>query len=276
MTSKLRPPRSHGQPVTAPTDRGDDRAVSDLVGYVLMVAVILVGVGLTATVGVDRLEQAQLSQNTQGVERGMQLLEGNIDEIQSSRAESRTTTLSLSSGRVTINATDAPSSVLVNVSGTGDSPTRYRMGAITYRFDDGVVAYEGGGVFLRTFRGNPITSAEPTFICDDDRAIVSIVTLQGPAVNNSYGGAEADVVTRRNASRVLFPINRTGADSLDESTGVNVTVDSAHASAWRRYLLGGDQEWVEQSGPPNLQFRCEPTTGLVYVRQTVVNVSVRR
>lgn len=253
-----------------------NRAVTDMVGYVLMVGVILVGVGLTATVGVDHLQNAQLNQNTRSIERGMLLLEDGLDEVQSSQASSRSSAISLAGGSLSVNGSDAPSSVLVNVSGTGDSPTRYRMGAIRYELEDTTVAYESGGVFLDSERGSPITKGDPTFICDDERAVVSIVTLQGTAANRSYAGGEADVVVRENASRVRFPINRSGADSQAQATGVNVTVDSAYASAWRDYLLSDGQEWVEQAGGPNLQFRCEPSTGLVYVRQTVVDVSVRR
>lgn len=252
------------------------RGVTDMVGYVLMVGVILVGVGLTATVGVGHLEDAQLTQNTRSIERGMLLVEDGLDEIQESQASSRSSSISLAGGDLSINGSDAPSSVLVNVSGTGDSPTRYRMGAMRYELEDTTVAYESGGVFLAAERGSPITRAAPTFICDDERAIVSIVTLQGAAANRSYAGGEADVVVRENASRVRFPVNRSGADSQARATGVNVTVDSAYAAAWRDYLLNDDQEWVEQPGGPNLRFRCAPSTELVYVRQTVVDVSVRR
>ncbi len=243
-----------------------------------MVGVILVGVGLTATVGIDHLESAQLSQNARGIEQSMELLEDDIDEIQSARAAVRTTSLSLNSGGLTIAAGSSPSTVTVNVSGTGDSPTTYTMGAIAYEFDGGVAAYEGGGVFLRTRGGNAIPRAEPTFICGNDRAVVSIVTLQGPATGGSYSGSVVRLRATENRSELRFPENRSGPGSLDTSTGVNVTIDSRFESGWNRYMLGSDQAWQTDASTP-WNYRCEPSGGgtmPVYVRQTVVNMSVDR
>ena len=259
---------------------GSDRAVSDLVGYVLMVGVILVGVGLTAGLGVDHLERAQLTQNSNSVEQAMELLEDDLEELQQSRSTVRTTTMSLNRGQVRIAAGSAPSSVAVNVTGTGatNETLEVDMGAIAYELEDSVVAYESGGVYLDTFQGNALVRAEPSFVCDGERAIVSVVTLQGPAAGGSYGGANADIVARTNESRVLFPRNRSGVDSVAESTGVNVTVDSAYEGAWRAALLDGDQDWT-QSGTNPARYRCEPDSGPtmpVYVRQTVVDMSVQR
>jgi hypothetical protein len=248
--------------------------VSDLVGYVLMVAVILVGVGLTATVGVDAIEQARMNQHTQGAERGMELIDGHVDDLQQSQAAVRSTELALGGGGLSVNGSDARSAITVNVSGTGDSPTRYSMGSLTYRYGEAVVAFEGGGVFQRSPRGNPVTVAEPTLLCDDDRALVSVVTLQGPALNHNYGG-DVPLVFREHNSSVLFPVNRTGADSQAEATGVNVTVHSEHASAWNETLQDGS-EWAASSDPAGPRLRCVPDDGTVYVRRTVVNVTARR
>lgn len=255
-----------------------ERGVSDLVGYVLMVGVILVGVGLTAGLGVDHLERAQLTQNSNSVEQAMELLADNLEELQESRSTVRTTTMSLNRGQVVIAAGSDPSAVAVNVTGTGatNETLDVDMGAISYELDDAVVAYESGGVYLDSFQGSTLVRAEPSFVCDGERAIVSVVTLQGPAAGGSFGGANADIVARANDSRVLFPRNRSGVDSLGQSTGVNVTVDSAYEDAWRAALLEGDQDWT-QIGPS--RYRCEPDSGTtmpVFVRQTVVNMSVRR
>lgn len=271
------PPARHG----GGDQSNRERAISDLVGYVLMVGVIFVGVGLTATIGVDHIESAQLDRNVEGVERAMELLEGNVDEIQTARSSVRTTSLSVSSGSIAIEAGAGSTAVTVNVSGGGDSPTTYRMGSVTYRFDGGAVAYEGGGVFRRTDAAGStaLVRAAPTFICRDDRAIVSIVTLQGPATGRSFSGGSIQLQVRENASRTLFPKNRTGPGSLDSSTGVNVTIEnSGFAGGWGDYMEASDQEWATDSGT-SWDYRCEPPGGgpmPVYVRQTVVNMTVGR
>lgn len=254
----------------------DDRAVSDLVGYVLTVSIILLGVGIVATAGVDQIERAQEAQNARSGEWAMQLLGANLDGIQESRAAVRTTTLSLSSGRLAVLPGDGPSAVTVAVSGTGDPPTTYDMGTIAYRLEDATLAYEGGAVFRNDTQGSAVLLAAPTFRCSGDRAVVSVVTLQGPAAGRSVGGGTAGVVARENDSAVRFPVNRTGPDSVGASTGVTVTIDSAYEAGWDDHFLDPAQEWTPTATPS--QYRCEPSTGTtmpVYVRQTVLNVSVR-
>lgn len=270
--------RSGDDPPMTRTRAEDDRAVSDLVGYILTVSVLLLGVGVVSTVGVDQIERAQGTQNEQSVEGAMLLLEGNFDEVQESRAEVRSTTLSLNTGQVHILAGSGSSAVSVNVSGVGDTNETYDMGAIAYRLDDATVAYEGGGVFKNTTRGNALAQSDPSFVCSGDRAVVSIVTLQGSAEGQSLGGGTASVIARENVSRVLFPVNRTGPDSIGESTGVNVTIDSEFNEAWKGYLLSADQNWFEIDPSTDNKYRCEASgsTMPVYVRQSVINVSSRR
>ncbi|MFB6311708.1 MAG: hypothetical protein ABEH64_11090, partial [Salinirussus sp.] len=235
--------------------------------------VILVGVGLTATVGVDRLEAAQLSQNIEGAERGMLLLESAADELQHSQSTVRSSAVSLERGRLITNASSASSGLTVNVSGVGDSPTRYALGRLTYRMSGGSVALEGGGVFLRTNGGSAVVSANPSIICGPDRAVISLLSLQGPAMNRSFSGGDANVVLRLNRSAVIFPENRTGVGNLSQSTGVNLTVHSEFDDGWRSFLTGPSQEWTHLSGDT---YRCSPTSGEVYVRQTVIDIRVRR
>lgn len=273
MTRRRLEPSSDGR---RQFERGSraSRGVSDIVGYILMVAVILVGIGLTATVGVDAIDQARLNQQTEGVERGMELLDGQVDDLQQSHAAVRSSELAVGRGQLSVNASGARSAITVNVSGTGDSPTRYPMGALAYRIEDATVAFEGGAVFHRSRRGNPIASAEPTLRCTDNGALVSIVTLQGQAMNRSYGGGAATVVLRNHENNVLFPVNRTGPESQGTATGVNVTILSSYASAWNR-TIGDTGAWERKSDPSGPSFHC-PEAATVYVRQTVVNVTVRR
>lgn len=262
--------------------RYDDRAVSDLVGYVLTVGVLLMSVGIVSTVGVDVLDEAQGNQNAQSVERGMLLLETNFEEVIESRAERRATTLSLSTGRLSVAAGNAPSNVTINVTGVAQGPSNYPLGTIRYRFDEATVAFEGGGLFKNQTRGTAFVRTEPNFVCEDDdgdgdvdRAFLTVVTLDGPAVGSSSGGGTVDVVARATEREVTFPVNRVGPNSIDESTGVTVRINSTFQMAWEEYLTG-DQRWTKVG---TNEYRCESPSGSpmsVYVRQVVVEVSVRR
>jgi hypothetical protein len=248
--------------------------VSDVVGYVLMIGVILVGVGVTATVGLDHIEGIQTGQTVEGAERGLALLERTFEELESSRAESRRSRFSLGRGRLVVNESGTDSGILVNVSGAHEGPTRYSLGAVEYRVENTRVAFEGGGAFRAGRDGRPVVVAEPTLECRDRSAIVSFTTVTGPANDRSYGGGDATIIVTERDRRLLFPKNRTGPDSQTTATGVNVSVDSPYGAAWNASLSESSDSW-QQRADPGLGYRCEPDTGTVYVRQTVVNVSVR-
>lgn len=263
-------------PVSEPSSRrSDERAVSDLVGYILTVGVLLLAVGVVSTVGVDQIGDARELQDVETAERAVTLLAGNFEAIQESRASVRTSDISATTGQIDIVAGGGSSNLTINVSGTDVGPTDVSMGTLAYRVGETTVVYEGGAVILDDPRGSPVIVTEPRYLCSDGRAVVSAVTLQGPGANSSLAGGTASITARLNESRIHFPANRSGNDSFDESTGVNVTVNSEYEAAWETYFQDSDREWTK-TGPST--YRCEAPSGTmpVYVRQTVLDVTARR
>jgi hypothetical protein len=159
----------------------------------------------------------------------------------------------------------------VNVSGTDGGPVRYPLGAVEYRVNDARVAFEGGGAFRAGRAGRAVAVADPSLRCGNRSAIVSFTTVRGPAADRSFGGGDATITVSERERRLRFPKNRTGADSQTRATGVNVSVDSPYAAGWNASL---SETWQSRTSP-GLAYRCAPETGTVYVRQTVINVTVR-
>lgn len=248
-----------------------ERAISDLVGYALTIGIILVGVGIVSTVGVEQIARVQSSQNVQNAERAATVFAGNLNELQESRAVVRTSELAAYSGRVGIGTGSGPSEIEVNVTGT-DFHESYPLRTVTFQVEDTVVAYEGGAVLLHDPRGSPVPVREPAFTCDEDRALVSFVTLDGPGLGRSYSGGTGEVTAWLNNSRNRFPMERSGSNSLNDSNGVNVAVDSEYQEAWGTFF---DGDWT-QVDPTT--YRCAPSGGgmPVFVRQSIVDVVVRR
>jgi hypothetical protein len=122
--------------------------------------------------------------------------------------------------------------------------------------------------------GDSIPLREPKFLCSDERAVVSFVTLQaaGGGGGEGYSGDTATITARTVESRVRHSPPR---DSPIAATGVEVEIDTAYEEAWTDFLVesGG---WT-QIGTNT--YRCEPPSGgpmPVIVRQTVVGVSLSR
>jgi len=256
------------------TSGSRDRAISDIVGFVLTVGIILIGVGIVATVGVDQIAGFQGTQNIENAERAMTVLDGNLDELQESRATVLTSQLAVHNARLATNdATGGTSNLSIDVLGDGNPSTDYPMRTISYRTDDTRVVYEGGAVVLDNAEGEPISLRDSSFVCTDDRAIVSFVTVAADDAGQGYGGATATITTGLNETRIHYPDVRSGSGSLSSSDGVAVTVDSNQTPAWRNSLT--DNGWTNPSGST---FECVPPSGgtmPVFVRQTVVNVEMQ-
>jgi len=257
------------------TPAARDRAISDIVGFVLTVGIILIGVGVVATVGVDQIQGFQGTQNIENAERAMTVLDGNLDELQESRATVLSSQLAVHNARLATNdARGGTSNLSVDVLGDGDPTVNdYPMRTVSYRTDDTRVVYEGGAVLLDNAEGESISLRDSSFVCTDDRAVVSFVTIAVDDVGEGYGGGTAAITTSLNETRVHYPDARSGAGSLSSSDGVAVTVDSNQSAAWRDSLTANG--WTNPSGST---FECVPPAGgpmPVFVRQTVVDVELQ-
>jgi len=259
-----------------------DRGVSDLVGFVLTVGIILAGVGIVATVGVDQIEEIQGTQSVENAERAVTVLAGNLEALQESRATILSSELAVHNGRLSVGTESGPSSLTVDVATSGGADftavDNLEMRTIGYRTDDARILYEGGAViFNGSSRGASVLLRDPAFVCSADRAVVSFVTVNEDGVGQGYGGATASVTTSVNESKsqVHYPANRSHDEpyTIDDATGVNVTVDSRRAAGWRTAL--SNQGWDEEvTTPSSVTYSCD--VDQVIVRQTVVEIAIER
>jgi hypothetical protein len=258
----------------------DGRGVSDVLGFVLTFSIVLVSVVGAATVGFDQLEEFQTSEQITNAERAFRLIEQNFDQIQQSQAETRRSEINLHQGSLRlVEPPPGNSEITVTVSGTGVSRT-VPLNVLRYEIDDTRIAYESGAVFYSDRNRNDVLEDGPELFCRNrgsapGRAIVSTVTVQANG-SSQYGGGIIGITGERNESRLLFPRNRSGADSVDESTGVTVQIDSQFDEAWEQYFLDQASGWTNVTGSPNT-YECTDSDGIeVYVRQTKLDVRFAR
>lgn len=249
-----------------------DRGISDVVGFVLTVGIILIGVGLVGTVGVEQIEQFEGAQSVQNAERGMTVVAGNLESVQESGAVVLTSELAVHNGRLATGTGSGNSELTVDVLGPDVTipPQTYQMRTLSYTAEDTSIVYEGGALIRDNPEGEDIPLRGPAFVCSDDRALVSFTTIAASDAGQGYSGSTATIRTRINETRIRYPAERVGPDSLGESEGVVVTINSQHDAAWNRLLT--EAGWT-QTGPS--QYRCDASGSLpVLVRQTVVDIDM--
>jgi len=251
--------------------RGDDRAISEVVGFILVFAVVLSATTFAATLGQSQIRDLRDSEQLNNAERGFELLSQNFDEIGQTRATARAGALDLGGGTLAIRNT---SNVTVSVKGTGYNET-YILRALQYRGPnaDTNIYYEGGMV-VRTGPNSAPTpeTTPPDVTCREGAAIVSVVTLTGQ-LDRTLAGETVRIRGGGSDATLHYPRNRTlgQAGTIDDGGQVNVTVQSDVAAAWQNYFEAASTGWEPAPGHPG-RFRC---TGVerVVVRQTVIEVT---
>lgn len=250
-----------------------DRGVSDLVGFILIFGIIMTGATVALVVGQDQISNIRTNEQTVNAEHAMVLVGQSLDGLDRSRSASSVGTINLNDGSL---RTTAEENVTVTVENRtrGDSWTwTVPTGSLEYDLDDTVVSYENGMV-LRSDRGNGISLSDPHLTCTDDRAIVSVITLHRTG-SQQVGSGRVTIVGYQNETRLLYPLNRTGAGSSRNATDVFVDVNSTHTDVWNTTVE--DHSSWNWTSTPDGEYQCGVGhDGRVILRRTVIDVRFDR
>ena len=199
-----------------------DRAVSEVLGYVLIFTLIVGSIAIVTVGGLSSLENARTNEQAVNAERAFDVLHDNLQDVHSEGAPSRATEIALGDSQLYFgdNVT-----MRVKVASESD-PFEYEdIRPVIFRIGDGrQLVYEGGATF-RESRDGGIMLNDPPFRLVDD-------TGPGP-------------------SRAYLPIVRTTAPSVQSVGSTNVLVrGQAGAREVRHQATGGATlEYVEIVSP---------------------------
>jgi hypothetical protein len=260
--------------------RTRNRAVSDVVGFVLIFSIIITGVGLVSVTGFDALSEFTNDQQVENSERGMESASATLDKLHRNGDTYRQFDLSLGGGTLWLNETEISLSSSSGIDLSGVSTT-IQTNALEHRFDlssgEASIVYEAGGLF-RTQSATP--RYDPTIQCeagpDDDTTIVSLVELTASDQIRESGSYDTDVAigptSVPNESPVAaenefvsFQADLVGQDRIVETglSGEEIRIDvsqSAYPDQWGSYL---DQNgWTDNGGG---EYACGGETVLVRV-----------
>lgn len=242
----------------------DERAVSEVLGYVMTFSLVVTAASLLFVAGQGTVGDIRDDEQINNGDRAMIALAENMNDLSSARGPKREGEIRLAGGTLTFDD-GAAMTVTVDDGGTTVGPTPIGSGSLVYALNDRSVRYESGAVF----RGGPesvVMEREPGLRCTGENAILSSLSLSLASGNaDSYAKrGSVLIVGERVESTLLYP------ESPDPSAGeVDVTLDvtSINGDAWDRYLT--DSGWTETGAST---YRC--TADDVIVRETVVRIDV--
>jgi hypothetical protein len=215
------------------TDAGADRAVSDVLSFVLVFSLITASVGLVTVVGLGSLQDARNAERIDNGERAFEVLADNHRDIAHSGAPSRATEVKLAETTLTLSD---PTDTNVTLSGGTEVGTTESRPVTFGASRDGTgltrgVVYELGAVF-RVDRGGASMRRAPPFQFDENRTVIHYMTLESQTgqVQRQSGSTTVLIRSIRGTTTV---VSRT-----QPSNEVTIVVETEprRAEAWKRYF----------------------------------------
>ncbi len=212
----------------------DKGAISEVIGYVIIVSVVFIAIGLVFTNVIPILDDTEQAEQTKNAERVFSVLQENVEEITKNEVPSRGTEIRLKDGRLTAMRDTSIINVTIESGAVpSGTPIERTIGTrhITYETEAGVLSYENGAVFRRDAQGNAAMLEEPDWrIKEDGPVIIPMVSLGGNT--ETVSGGVASILTTENSGISEFGLDTANATESEE---VDLEIESPNAEAWKRY-----------------------------------------
>jgi len=241
----------------------DESAVSEVIGYVIILGIVFVVFGLIFFNATTLFSETEETERLENAQRGLTVLQSNVEEIVFGDSPRRTTQVRLSGGSVSVGS----QRTRVNLSVDGEVVRNRTLSPIEYTFNDEGVSYENGAVFRRTLSGT-VMASEPGWVIRDDMVSISTVRTFG---GGSLGG-ESTVSVRTESAGDAFVV------SNDTVNTVNVTLTSENAVAWNRYFEDLEAEnagtvdnvtYIPGDNRVRMDMSIDPDQTFVYVERPI-------
>lgn len=209
--------------------RDDERGGSELLGFLLVFAAVVLTISLVVVAGAATLDDARQFHRTTNAEAAFTALAGDVDDVVRAGAPGRSTAVRLDGGALRT----APAETTVaftNESGVTTTRT-VRPDPVVYDSGSGTTLTYRGGALIRRDGDSTVLFGPPEFLLSAEVVVLPLVETR--LVGGGVGGTtEVDVRTRHNGTELLA-VN----ESIDD---VTLTVTGPNAGAWARYFEEAD------------------------------------
>lgn len=239
------------------------RAVSELVGFVLIFAVVILSVALVTIAGYQGLDASREAERVNNAERGFDIFADNVDDVVRAGAPSRTTELKLDDADISLGQP-----VVVSVSGhpVGDPSNitfdeQYELRPLVYDSGGGsTVIYESGAV-VRADRNGAVLLREPGFVRSSNETAITLI--QPYAADASGVGGSGPVHLRVTGDERSVVVAETTPHE------VTIEVTSPNAAVWEGYFEARFPGSCSRTGDT---VACTWTTDRVFVTRVPVEL----
>lgn len=252
----------------------DERAVSEVVGFVLVFSLIIATIGIVYTTGLGGLQDTRDVERVNNAERAFDVLANNLQTLARGNAPNRATEIKLSDAELELG-----NRLTSTTSATGfNDEIEVAARPLTYRIDDSEIVYERGAVIRVDDGGEGARMIrEPDLLFGEERTVIRHLLPRG---GTQHISGDATVLVRAQVSVNTLVLPR--GESADDPGTVTYTMRTAteRAGVWQQYLEketptddactidhnAGDEGISEVS--------CEFDTDRLHVTQTILDIDI--
>ncbi|WP_336136841.1 DUF7289 family protein [Natronomonas amylolytica] len=249
----------------------DGRAVSEVIGFVMVFSLVLGTVSVVYIAGVGGLDETRDAERVQNAERAFDVLADNLQELGRAEAPNRATEIRLSESQLMVGQRYR---TRVRVNGTNVSEAAPRP----IVFDGGTgtrIVYEQGAVIRNDLDGGVRMVRQPDYLFGTDRTVIRHIEPRG-GEQNVGGSTTALVRAERNQPFLVYGQNVSDHDDME----FDLQTTAGRAPAWRQYL--GKQASLDNcsTSPADAEedttvtITCELDTDEVYVARVLIDIEL--
>jgi len=198
-----------------------DNAVSDIVGFMLVLSIMIVSLAAISLFAQPILNETKDEIYFSNMEQSFTLLHSDTNDIASGRSTIKTRDLNIANAHMSFD----PDSTNISISFNGNHSILYNAGSVEYDIKDRKVCLENGAL-LSSYGTGSIVISEPLIYTDGQTTVINLVQLDGPAF--SVGG--------EGIVRIIQQNNFTESFIYKDSKNVTITINSQYAGGWAHYL----------------------------------------
>lgn len=251
-------------------ERADERAVSEVVGFVLVFSLVVGTIALVYVTGFAGLTDTRDVEQVNNAERAFDVLADGFDKLARGEAPNRATEIKLADAQLTLGnlkqgaVTDSDGTMVAEI-------PQHRP--IVYTAPSGSeVVYEHGAVIRVDDGGAATMRREPDFIIGEERTVIRHIETSNLQIGSQSVAGDTTVLVRSSATRsdLLY--------SAVENDEVTLALDTAEerASAWTEYMESempdGGTCSVSDPIDGEVSVECTFETETIYVSKTRIKV----
>lgn len=217
-------------------------AVSEVVGFIIILGIMMTGIGLVTLYGYPALIQEQANANIKNMERNMIVLQNDIESLTYKSVPYEETSMQVSGGTLLVQkdpgvGAGLQSNFVIDVYGDGSTVRSFSPGEVVYNSQDGMatISLENGAVHVR-YWGSPTGSAmlaEPRWFYDESTHtfVMPFITINA-----------SDYLSQTGIGTVQMKILETTQTPPYDVTGSTVKVvynadnENNYNTAWKNYF----------------------------------------